>query len=196
MSIRRKVRSVEVIFRDLEQKIEAFKKDTQLHCVAGCGFCCTKPDIEATVIEFLPLAFHYFMTNQAEEKLAQLKENPEPVCIVFQQGHHKDAGFCTSYRHRGLICRLFGFSARKTKYGEPEFSTCKKIKQTQPEKYIDAYLKVKNGVRVPYMGQYYLRLLKVDFEEAQKLYPVNIAIQKAIEKVLAYYSYRKYIPVH
>ena len=195
MSIRRKVRSVEVIFKDLEQQIESFKKDTQLHCVAGCGFCCKKPDIEATVIEFLPLAFHYFMNNQAQEKLAQLKANPTPVCILFQEGHQKDAGFCTMYPHRGLICRLFGFSARKNKYGEPEFSTCKKIKETQPEKYIDAYLKVKNGVNVPFMGQYYLRMLKVDFKEAQNFYPVNIAIQKAIELVLAYYSYRKFVPV-
>lgn len=186
---------METIFRDLEQQIESFKKDTQLNCIAGCGFCCTKPDIEATVIEFLPLAYYYFITHQAWEKLVHLKEYPQSTCIVFQQGHQKDAGFCTSYQYRGLICRLFGFSARKNKHGENEFTTCKKIKEKEPQKFIDAYLKVKNGTKAPIMGQYYLRLIKVDLEAAHKFYPVNIAIQKAIEMVLAYYSYRRYVAV-
>ncbi len=191
MSIRRKVRSVEIIFRDLEQKIEVFKKDTQLHCVAGCGFCCKKPDIEATVIEFLPLAFHYYLTNQAEKKLAYLIENPRSDCHLFREGLEKDAGVCTLYSYRGLLCRLFGFSARKNKYGEPEYTTCRKIKDTHPQKYIDVYLGVKNGLKIPFMEEYYQRFLRVDFELAQKFYPINIAIQKAIELVLAYYSYRK-----
>lgn len=192
MSIRRKVRSVEIIFRDLDQKIEEFRGKTQLHCVAGCGFCCKKPDIEATPIEFLPLAFHYYMDGQAVEKLAYFKDNPQPVCHLFRSGTEPEAGLCTLYPYRGLICRLFGFSARKNKYGEPEYSTCRKIKDHQPEKYIDAYLRVKNGLKIPLMGQYYQRLYKVDFEGAQKFYPINIAIQKAIERVLAYYSYRKH----
>lgn len=192
MSIRRKVRSVEVIFRDLEQKIEAFKQDTQIHCVAGCGFCCKKPDIEATVIEFLPLAFHYFLNDKAEERLAYLKNNPQSVCHLFHEGSVPGAGFCTLYPYRGVICRLFGFSARKDKYDNPEYSTCRKIKEAMPEKYIDAYLAVKSGLKIPLMTDYYQRLNHVDFELARKMYPVNIAIQKAIEVVLSYYTYRRF----
>jgi Fe-S-cluster containining protein len=191
MSIRRKARSVEIIYRDLELKIEDFKRNTQLHCVAGCGFCCKNPEIEATAIEFLPLALHYYHTSQAEEKYDYFRENKQTVCHIFKEGTDPDAGFCTMYPYRGLICRLFGYSARKKKYGESEYSTCRKIKDTQPEKYIDAYLKTKNGLKIPLMGQYYQRLLKVDFERGQKFYPINIAIQKAIEMVLAYYSYRR-----
>lgn len=191
MSIRRKVRSVENIFRDLEQKIETFKLATQLHCVAGCGFCCKKPDVEATVLEFLPLAYHYFLLDQAEEKLNMLKENPGFICHLFHEGSLPDAGFCTLYPYRGLICRLFGFSARKNKYGEPEFSTCRKIKEGIPEKYIDAYLGVKEGLKIPVMRDYYQKLLMIDFELARNTYPVNVAIQKAIEVVLSYYAYRK-----
>jgi hypothetical protein len=42
MSIPRKVRSIEIIFRDLEQKVEKFRRVTHLPCVVGCGFCCKK----------------------------------------------------------------------------------------------------------------------------------------------------------
>ena len=194
MSIRRKVRSVEIIFKDLEKKIEIFKGETQLHCVTGCGFCCKKPDVEATVIEFLPLAFHYFQNNQVEEIYSSLKENPRSICVAFREGREKDAGFCTQYPYRGLICRLFGFSARKNKYGEPEYTTCKKIKETQSAKFIQTYLSVKAGAKIPFFGQYYLQLLKVDHEVAQTFYPINIAILKAIEMIWAYYSYRKISP--
>ena len=194
MSVRRKVRSVEIIFRDLDLKIEDFKRNTQLHCVAGCGFCCKKPDIEATAIEFLPLAFHFYLTNQAEERLTYFKENQQSVCHLFREGTSPDAGLCTLYPYRGLICRLFGFSARRNKYGEAEYTTCRRIKNNQPEKYIDALLRVKNGLKIPLMGNYYQRLLKVDFEGSQKFYPINVAIQKAIEMVLAYYSYRRKLP--
>jgi Fe-S-cluster containining protein len=191
MSVRRKVRSVEVVFRDLDKRIEDFKRNTQLNCVAGCGLCCRKPDIEATVTEFLPLAFYFYLNDLAEEKLILLKENPHPVCLVFKEGVEADTGICTLYLYRGLICRLFGFSARRNKYGEPEYTTCRKIKEAQPEKYVEAYLAVKSRLSIPLMGPYYQRLLKVDFEASLKFYPINIAIRKAIEQVLAYYSYRK-----
>ena len=191
MSIRRKVRSVENIFKDLEQKIGAFKLATQLHCVAGCGFCCKKPDVEATVLEFLPLAYHFFLNDQAEEKLNILKENPRSICHLFHEGSLPDSGFCKLYPYRGMICRLFGFSARKDKYGEPEYSTCRKIKEAMPERYIDAYLGVKGGLKIPVMRDYYQKLLMVDFELARNTYPVNVAIQKAIEVVQSYYAYRK-----
>jgi hypothetical protein len=109
MSIRRKVRSVEIIFRDVELMIDIFKRSTQLQCVRGCGFCCKKPDIEATALEFLPLAFHYYLSGQVEEKLIFLRENQEAVCHGFREGSFPDSGYCSIYPYRKGI----GGSGRK-----------------------------------------------------------------------------------
>lgn len=65
---------------------------------------------------------------------------------------------------------------------------------SQLEKYIEAYLRVKNRLKISFMGQYYQPLFKVDFEVTQKFYPVNIAFHKTIALVLAYYSYQKVYP--
>ena len=69
MSIVRKVKAVERIFNELEEEINNFKSLTNLHCLSGCGKCCTKPDIEASPLEFLPLAFEWFKAGVAHQKL-------------------------------------------------------------------------------------------------------------------------------
>jgi hypothetical protein len=60
MAIELKVRQVEELFELLEKEITAFKSETSLHCLAGCGKCCSTPDIDASPLEFLPWALHYF----------------------------------------------------------------------------------------------------------------------------------------
>ena len=38
-------------------EIIAFQKETKLGCIAGCGKCCSTPEIDASPLEFLPWAF-------------------------------------------------------------------------------------------------------------------------------------------
>jgi hypothetical protein len=47
-----------------------------------------------------------------------------------------------------------------------------------------------NEEPVPVMNQYYMQLHAIDGELARDFYPINKAIQKAIETVLQYYAYR------
>ena len=85
MSIAHKVRSVERLFARLEIEINAFQKSSGLHCLAGCGKCCTKPDIDATPLEFLPYAFDLFLAGKADETLEKLKADYETAmakCIT------------------------------------------------------------------------------------------------------------------
>jgi hypothetical protein len=58
MSLEEKVNLVKAVFEKLDKEIAAFQSWSGLHCKFGCGKCCTKPDIEATILEFLP--FIYF----------------------------------------------------------------------------------------------------------------------------------------
>jgi hypothetical protein len=160
-----------------------------LGCDYGCGKCCFKPDIEATPLEFLPFALHLFKTHQAEEWLNRLNETYTDVCLILHP-HQPGAGLCSEYIHRGLICRLFGYSARTNKYGTKELVTCQIIKTGQAEKFIDAQKKIEQGMEVPVMNEFYMQLASIDFDMARTFYPINQAIQKAIEVVLHYYAYR------
>jgi hypothetical protein len=100
------------------------------------------------------------------------------------------AGLCSEYSYRGLICRLFGYSARTNKYNEPELITCQIIKTEQTELFENAVEEIGKGVKVPIMSQYYMQLQAVDFDLTREFYPINTAISKAIETVLHYYAYR------
>lgn len=184
-----KVIAVEQVFSKLDQEISSFQSWSGLHCKFGCGKCCFKPDIEATILEFLPFAHHLHKEEKAFEWLEKLKDNDSSICLILNPTQ-SGAGLCTEYPHRGLICRLFGYSARTNKYAERELVTCQIIKTEQSENYEKAVDKIAKGNDVPMMNQYYMQLHGIDMDLTRDFYPINIAIRKAIETVLHYYAYR------
>jgi len=176
----------------LDKEITLFQQESGLYCLASCGKCCTKPDIEACVLEFLPLAYHLYKEHKALEYLHQLETHKNALCVLLQPFLGQDGkGFCGDYKYRGLICRLFGFSGRRNKYGSKELVTCKLIKEGEAKLYEAASEYVNLGnLEIPMMGNYSMMLCAIDFQLASKYYPINEAISLAIETVLAYYSYR------
>lgn len=193
MSIYNKVRSVERVFNLLEKDIEKFKGKTSMHCLSGCGECCKKPDIEASVLEFLPYAYHLYKNHKVFEQYEVMDEYAKnnDICYLFSPFTTTNfGGSCTEYKYRGLICRLFGFSAYLNKYGEAQISTCKLIKIDQPLAILTANELIAAGDKVPIMRNYYYSLMAIDRELTEKRYPINIAIKKAIEHVCFYYAYR------
>ncbi len=189
MELEDKIKAVEAVFAELDKQIEEFQSATTLHCKWGCGKCCFKPDIEATILEFLPFAFYLYQQGKAEEWLDKLNESDSSICNILNPTQAR-AGLCSEYSHRGLICRLFGYSARTNKYGKKELITCQIIKTEQKESYDNAASKIEAGLPVPVMNQFYMQLHGIDFELTQTFYPINEAIKKAVEKVLQYYAYR------
>jgi uncharacterized protein len=185
-----KVKSVMRVYEQLDKDIAKFQSATQLHCLSGCGECCKKPDIEAGVIEFLPLALDLYDRGLAESTLAELSEKKDSICHVFRPHMTKFGGLCNAYPHRGLICRLFGFTARINKDEQKELVTCKYIKEEQSEHYRDAVDRIAQNEYVPVMSEYYYRMQSID-PGVQGFYPINEAMAKAIEMVLHYYAYRK-----
>jgi Fe-S-cluster containining protein len=142
------------------------------------------------VLEFLPFAHHLYEQDQAFTWLDKLKESDQAVCHILDPTQ-AGVGLCSEYRHRGLICRLFGYSARVNKYGKRELVTCQIIKSEQQGAYEAAQEKVGGEEAViPVMNQYYMQLHAIDPDLARNFYPVNQAIRKAIETVLHYYAYR------
>jgi len=189
MTLPEKVAAVTQVFDELDGRIAAFQSNVNLHCKFGCGKCCFKPDIEASVLEFLPFALYLHQHQLAEQWLEQLESKNDPLCLILNPTQ-PGAGLCSEYKHRGLICRLFGYSARTNKYGKKELVTCAIIKTEQAADYELATKKIDDGLDVPVMNQVYMQLHAIDFELAQKFYPINQAIRHAIETVLQYYAYR------
>lgn len=191
MSIVRKVKAVDRLFAQLQDEQIEFQKKTGLGCLPGCGKCCHKADIHATVLEFLPLAMHYFMNDSALEMLQKLREEKSSVChllSLYVQG--QGGGLCGNYSYRGLICRIFGFSAMKNKNSLLNIVTCIEIKQNMPKQYEDAEKNINNGLKIPLTSNYYRKLSTIDPILGEKTYPINEAVARAIEEVLHYYAYR------
>lgn len=194
MAIENKVRQVEALFDRLEIEITAFKSDTHLSCNAGCGKCCSKPNIDASPLEFLPWAFHLFLNGRAEATLMELNNAVTNNCFLYRplsvlEQHN---GSCSNYRYRGLICRLFGYAANTDKYGKLRLTTCKIIKEEQKEKFNTAEESINKGKYVPIFTDYYMQLAQIDLRLGITLLPINEALKMAIEEVLHYYAYRPF----
>lgn len=192
MSIERRVKLVEDLFQNLDLEISEFQSKTNLHCKMGCGKCCTNPEMNASPLEFLPWAFHLFLNGQAEKVLTELTHKTTSICHVYNTISIVDnhSGNCSSYKYRGLICRLFGYGANTDKYGQLRMSTCSIIKQNQTKNYKKTTEAINNGLKIPIFTDYYMNLSQIDFKLGNIIIPINKALQYAIEEVLQYYAYR------
>ena len=194
MSIARKVRSVERLFGRLDQEIKAFQSASGLHCLSGCGHCCTKPDIDAAPLEFLPYAFDLYLKGQAENMLERLQNQNSPICVIYAplSIDQQSSGSCGTYAYRGLICRLFGYGATRDKFGQLRLATCKRIKEAQTAQYEQTVEDMKNGLDIPIFSDYYRRMAQIDMYLGTKMMPINKALEEAIETVLHHYAYRPF----
>ncbi len=190
MHLEEKAKAVEQILLELDREIKQFQSWSTLGCKAGCGKCCFKPDIEATPLEFLPFAMHLHLLGKGEEWLDRIdKLSDDKICVILNP-NQSGMGLCSQYPYRGLICRLFGFSARTNKYDKKELITCSIIKSDLQLNYLKAELEINSGGSVPVMSEYYLKMHYVDPYLANQFMPINQAIKKSIEIVLQYFLYR------
>ncbi|MEJ1221436.1 YkgJ family cysteine cluster protein [Sediminicola sp. 1XM1-17] len=194
MTIESRVAAVEALYSKLEIEISKFQSHTKLQCASGCGKCCTKPDIDASPLEFLPWAFHLFLTGKAETTLETLKERTATHCFLYNPVSllGGDNGSCGHYKYRGLICRLFGYGASRDKMGQLRLATCKIIKESQQENYLKANEDIGKGLYVPIFTDYYMNLSQIDYKLGNMILPINQAFKLAIEEVLQYYAYRPF----
>ncbi len=185
MQLTAKISAVNRLYRRLDNHISIFREKSGLHCPAGCGKCCMKQDINATILEFLPAARVMYMSGVHEDILADLEKRGENnICIFFDPLDNE--GNCSCYPYRGLICRLFGFSTRIDKYGDKSLLTCKEIKKMVDHNHIAKHLSY-----APCISDYYMRLFAIDPNLSLQQFPLNECIIKAIEIVGLNYHLRK-----
>jgi Fe-S-cluster containining protein len=190
MEIPQVAQQVEAVFADLDAQISGFQSSSGLHCKWGCGKCCFKADLEATALEFIPFALHQYKANEAWNRLERIRQEEVGLCPILNptQG---GAGLCSEYAHRGLICRLFGYSARLNKHREKELVTCAIIKTEQTESYEKAARDIRHQLPIPVMSDFYMQLYAIDPDLSREFFPIRQAIKRALEIVLQYYAYRE-----
>lgn len=159
----------------------------------NCGKCCYKTDINATALEFLPLAYHLFRNGEASKWLEELNnDHSTTLCPALATVLSPNAkGSCSEYAHRGLICRLFGFSAMLHKNDKPVLVTCRPIKEGFPDAVVNAETYIATRKDYPLISNYYMQLRSIDESLGEELFPIRKAIAKAISAVLGYYAYRR-----
>lgn len=179
---------VGMLMADLDQDIARFRQWSGLGCVWGCGRCCLKPDIEASPLEFLPFALHVWNSGQMTAWVERIR-NAGTTCVIFDESL-SGPGACSQYPYRGLICRLFGFAARRNKYGARELVTCSVIKEGQSDSFRKASEAILDPqVEVPVFTRYYDRLRNLDPDLGSTFLPINHAILRALEVVAQFMDY-------
>ncbi len=184
-----------VLFDGIDRQTEKFAGQTGLQCPAkaqsrcggdknGCGACFENPDVETTVAEVLPLAVHLWSKGSALGKLEDIRSKSFKGVCVFYDPLLQIQGRCRIYPFRPGLCRLFGFAARKNKYGQRKLITCKIIKDSQPLACKRTGEELLKGTwDPPLLTTHALAVAKIDPLHGQKLLPINQAIRLGVEKI-------------
>lgn len=172
------------MYRQLDRHVSAFKRRSGLACVNGCSLCCRTGELDATILEFLPAAYDLYLKGEADAVLEQIANKQDSICVFYNPFSRE--GNCTLYRHRGLICRLFGFSVKTDKHGVRSLVTCHPIKNS-----MTCFPSIQMLEAAPKLTSYYMRLYGIDPALSIRYLPVNQAIKEAIEKVMLYFNFRK-----
>ncbi len=174
------------LYEKLEGQADCFKSASGLSCPQGCGRCCENPDIFVSVLEVLPLAYHLWQNKTAPIVLDQISAlSSAGVCVfykpdVLSPGH----GRCGVYSWRPLICRLFGYSVKKNKYGQPKLVTCLTMKTECAKAYQQTEQNLSDGtMTAPFMHDFAMQLRNIDPHLGKEHFPINKAIEIAIQKI-------------
>ena len=179
------VDDVEKVFEELDAHLQRTAGESGLNCPSFCGLCCRKSDIEASPLEFMPLAAWLYKSGKIDEFLTRMDNPTHNWCVCFDPtASARGEWGCQYYEHRGLICRLFGFGFRLNRESLPVLVTCKIMKTTRAEAVSKAAeLAAANPEEMPIFSNYFMRLLAIDPDLAVPQMPINQAIRVAIEKL-------------
>lgn len=94
-------REILELYSEIDERIARFKTVSGINCVEGCGICCNTEagNIEATIMEMLPLSISIWQNGQADhwlENAADMRNSPR---CVFYPGHRLAGqyGCCSAY---------------------------------------------------------------------------------------------------
>lgn len=172
------------LFSEIDRQTQAFQTATGLHCPSGCGHCCDNANVEVTVLDCIPLAIDLFQQGKGEFWLQQFTEPARDTCLFYQRDPEKEGnGRCMQYAGRPLLCRTFGFATVRNKSGCAELAVCAVHRATQPETVLQTQQAIAAGLPAPSFADLATQLEAIDPAIGQQRYPINQAMQRALERV-------------
>ena len=191
MNIREFAKELQSIYDEMWKSFSDYQKGSGLLCLEGCGKCCNNPEVEASVLEMLPLALRMLDENKLEEWLDKLENPAQDHCLMYVP-HSPDGslGQCGVYHERPSLCRMFGVSGFYNKHREITLSVCKLIREKYPD-----LTKIRESEvseeKTPMLVTWSYRLAQLDPALIQDRMPINLAFKKALEKVALYALYQE-----
>jgi Fe-S-cluster containining protein len=182
----RLVAGVQAIYLRLDRRTAAFRRRSGLACLPGCGECCRSAEVEATVLELLPLALELRRRGRAEEVLERIRGSQTPErCVLFSERPlGRFGGHCTEYVRRPLLCRLFGFAAMENREGRPDLVACRPMREADPGRVGQAAAKAAQcQLAVPLMRDFTMAIYRLDPVLGSGALPINAALRQALERV-------------
>ncbi|NUM33485.1 MAG: YkgJ family cysteine cluster protein [Candidatus Brocadiae bacterium] len=170
---------LEEIYAQMELEARRYQESESLLCPPMCGLCCESHEVQACVFEMMPAAI-YLIQKHLDEKYYTLLESKPEVCIFYDAARQAE-GCCSLYTKRAAICRLFGVSRVKDKYGNPRLSICKKIKEIYPERLGNILLSSDKILLAPAMEFWHRLVLNLAPPEYAILMPINQALKEALQ---------------
>ncbi|HNX75876.1 MAG TPA: YkgJ family cysteine cluster protein [Candidatus Rifleibacterium sp.] len=189
ISLYHKIQRIETLQQKINRDTKAFKNLAGINCDNHCAECCRYQDISATTLEFLPFAWHASKLGVLDYWFDKIEQHASSQCIFALTG--TETWGCSIYPARGLICRLFGFSAVTDKNGLPVYGACRVLNQRQPAMVDQAQRVIAAGGKVPVMASYYRQLAAIDPLLGVQSFPINQAIKNALETVYFHLHYRE-----
>lgn len=180
--LRELAQAVQAIYADIDAAVARFQTHSGLVCPPGCGQCCLFGRVEATVLEFLPLAFGLHRLQQAEELLDRLLlASQGPRCLLYQADRiARGEGGCSQYAGRPLVCRLFGFAGNRDRQGVARLALCRTMKE-QGNREATFLGQIDDGM--PIFAEAGMRMTSLHPAYGTQRLPINKALAEALAVV-------------
>ncbi len=175
------------VYHELDEINNSLRSIPGLNCPQGCSLCCraSSINIEVTVFELIPLCLHLQSINMLDQIYDSIQRTvfSAPCVMLSSDKDALSAGGCSCYMWRPLICRLFGFSAVRDKYGVLKFSICRVMKEYAPHLPDIMREKINKGLSLPVNSSVSLAVSQLNPYLGSARYGINEALSRSIEIV-------------
>ncbi len=188
MNIKQLVQDLQLFYDEMGKAFSDYQQSTGLTCLSGCAKCCDNPNITATTLEMLPMAWDLYQRGLADEWYEKLISTSSEICPLIEFASlDRMQGKCTEYKTRPIICRGFGVYGHVKKDKSKALSVCKYIKNDKDNQLIQ--IAESEQGKIPLMSEWTTRLLTIHPDLTSGYRPVAESLKLALEKVLLYHQY-------
>jgi len=174
-----------------ESQFLSFQAESGLPCPSTCGDCCYYPDISCYPFELYPLAYQILKNENVDDWIKRLDQHSSSTCVLLQQTNPElKIGKCGAYAYRPFVCRAFGVSGLRDKFGQMKLSICKKLKMLHQHFMAQDNAHEELSKRAPEIRLYLEKMRATSMDYSQELMPLNSALKVAIEKVALWHHFQ------